>query len=115
VKARLMSKPPRQAEWQPATLAEVSQETVDAFFTMPEGEGRLPLMTNKDYNHYPHERFALPSEREIEKFVRERGKSDQQVIEKFARRWNEKERVREKVAEVLSRRARETPEGYRWL
>jgi 3-hydroxyisobutyryl-CoA hydrolase len=115
VKARLMSKPPRQAEWQPATLAEVSQETVDAFFTMPEGEGRLPLMTNKDYNRYPHERFALPSEREIEKFVREHGKSGQQVIEEFAQRSNQKEGVREKVTEVLSRRARNTPEGYRWL
>jgi 3-hydroxyisobutyryl-CoA hydrolase len=115
VKARLMSKPPRQAEWQPATLAEVSQETVDAFFTMPEGEGRLPLMTNKDYNRYPHERFALPSEREIEKFVREHGKSANQVIEEFAQRSNQKEGVREKVTEVLSRRARKTPEGYRWL
>lgn len=115
VKARLMSKPPRQAEWQPATLAEVSQETVDAFFTMPEGEGRLPLMTNKDYNRYPHERFALPSEREIEKFVRERGKSDRQVVEEFAQRSNQKEGVREKVTEVLSRRAGKTPEGYRWL
>ena len=115
VKARLMSKPPRQAEWQPATLAEVSQEAVDKFFTIPEGETRLPLVSNKDYTRYPHERFALPSESEIEKFVREQGESSQQVIKEFARLSNQKEGVQEKVAEVLSRRTQNTAEGYRWV
>jgi len=115
VKARLMSKPPRQAQWQPATLAEVSQETVDSFFTIPEGESRLPLLSDKDYTKYPHQRFALPSESEIETFVREHGQSSQQVIKEFAQRSNQKEGVQEKVAEVLSRRTQNTPEGYRWV
>ena len=57
VKARLISKPPRQAQWQPATLEEVSQEAVDAFFTIPEGENRLPLLSEGDYDSFPHRRF----------------------------------------------------------
>lgn len=115
VKARLMSKPPRQAHWQPATLQEVSQEAVDAFFTIPEGESRLPLMSEQDYNQYPHQRFALPTEGEIEKFVRGHGQSEKQVIKEFVNRWDQKEGVREKVTEVLKRRTESTPEGLRWV
>ncbi|KAJ5122174.1 3-hydroxyisobutyryl-CoA hydrolase [Penicillium atrosanguineum] len=115
VKARLMSKPPRQAEWQPATLAEVTQETVDRFFTIPEGETRLPLENKKDYNRYPHERFSLPSEAEIEKYVRNGVESSKQVIKHFVNRSNQKEGVEEKVSEVLSRRTRTDDTGYKWV
>lgn len=115
VKARLMSKPPRQAQWQPATLQEVSQEAVDAFFTIPEGETRLPLLSEQDYNSYPHQRFALPTESEIETFVRAHGQSEKQVIKEFVNRWGQKEGVQEKVTEVLSRRTESTPEGLRWV
>lgn len=115
VKARLMSKPPRQAQWQPATLSEVSQDAVDTFFTIPEGESRLPLESRPDYNRYPHERFALPSENEIEQFVRNQGQSNQRVVKEFLGLWSQKEGVREKVTEVLARRAQKTSEGYRWV
>lgn len=115
VKARLMSKPPRQAEWQPATLAEVSNDTVESFFAIPEGESRLQLLSEGDYTSYPHEQLALPSENEIEKFVRNHGTSAPQVISEFAQRWNQKEGVREKVSEVLSRRTKRTEKGIEWV
>ncbi|KAJ5620209.1 3-hydroxyisobutyryl-CoA hydrolase [Penicillium lagena] len=114
VKARLMSKPARQAQWQPATLKEVSQEAVDAFFSIPEGETRLPLLSEGDYNRYPHERFGLPSEAEIEKFVRADGVSQKKTVQEFVQRYNQKEGVREKVTEVLARRTAQGPQGLLW-
>ncbi|KAJ5489056.1 3-hydroxyisobutyryl-CoA hydrolase [Penicillium diatomitis] len=115
VKARLMSKPPRQATWQPATLAEVSNETVDQFFNIPEGENRLEVLSKGDYQRYPHERFSLPSEAEIEKVVRESGRKASLIVEEFAEKWNFKDGVREKVSEVLARRTKNTHEGLRWI
>lgn len=115
VKARLMSKPPRQAEWKPATLADVSKEDVEKFFEIPEGEGRLQLLSQGDYNRYPHERFALPREVDIEAFVREQRLGPKKTIQEFANRWNQKEGVREKVAEVLERRTISDNEGWRWV
>lgn len=115
VKARLMSKPPRQASWQPATLAEVTNEIVDKFFTIPEGESRVTLLSEGDYNRYPHERFALPSEAQIEKFVRSNGQGQNQVIQEFVGQWNQKDGVREKVSEVLARRTKSTAQGLQWV
>lgn len=115
VKARLMSKPPRQAEWKPATLADVSKEDVEKFFEIPEGEGRLQLLSQGDYNRYPHERFALPREVDIEAFVREQRLGPKKTIQEFANRWNQKEGVREKVAEVLERRTTSDNKGWRWV
>lgn len=115
VKARLMSKPPRQAQWQPATLQEVSQEIIDGFFKTPEGEDPLPLQSEVNYSEYPHQRFALPSEREIESYVRDNRADKQKTINEFAQRWNQKEGVRAKVIEVLKRRTQKTPEGLQWV
>lgn len=109
VKARLMSKPPRQAEWKPATLQEVTPDYVDSFFAIPEGESRLQLYSDGDFHDYPHAQFALPSEQDIENFVREKTSP-----EDFARKWGNKEGVREKVAEVLARRTVKTAEGLKW-
>ncbi|PKX97574.1 mitochondrial 37S ribosomal protein mS47 [Aspergillus novofumigatus IBT 16806] len=113
VKARLMSKPPRQATWQPATLEEVTSDAVDAFFKLPEGESRLALFNKTDYKQYPHA-YGLPSEAEIEKFVRDSSESASKTVADFVEKWGHKEGAREKVAEVLARRTVQTPEGLRW-
>ncbi|KAL2011445.1 hypothetical protein VTN00DRAFT_4163 [Thermoascus crustaceus] len=114
VKARLMSKPPATPKWQPATLAEVTDDVVDQFFTIPAGESRLPLYNDVDYENYPHAHYALPSEKEIEKFVRDNSLTRKQTVNDFVSKWGHKEGVREKVAEVLARRTVKTPEGLRW-
>ncbi|PWY67208.1 ClpP/crotonase [Aspergillus heteromorphus CBS 117.55] len=113
VKARLMSKPPRQATWQPATLEEVTTEMVNDFFSIPEGKARLPLLSEGNYEAYPYS-YGLPSEELIEKLVR--GDSDAKgfKVNDFVSKWGGKEGVREKVAEVLARRTVRTPEGLRW-
>lgn len=114
VKARLVSKPPATPKWQPATLAEVTDDVVDQFFTIPAGESRLPLYNDVDYENYPHAHYALPSEKEIEKFVRDNSLTRKQTVNDFVSKWSHKEGVREKVAEVLARRTVKTPEGLRW-
>ncbi|CAG8075716.1 unnamed protein product [Penicillium salamii] len=116
VKARLMSKPPRQAEWKPATLAEVTDETVESFFKIPEGESRLPLISEGDYNAYPHAHFALPSEAEIEEVARQGHSSRRPVIEAFLEKYSHRDGVRRKVVEVLARRTTtESGEGLKWI
>ncbi|PYH93674.1 ClpP/crotonase [Aspergillus ellipticus CBS 707.79] len=116
VKARLMSKPPRQASWQPATLEEVTTEIVDEFFSLPDGQQRLPLLRRNghyNYKYYPHA-FGLPTEWQIEKLVRGDTSAKGFNVQEFVDRWGGKDGVREKVAEVLARRTVRTPEGLRW-
>ncbi|KAJ5121419.1 uncharacterized protein N7515_009380 [Penicillium bovifimosum] len=111
VKSRLMSKPPRQAEWQPATLQEVSDEIVESFFTIPEGEPALELLSEKDYREYPHAHFALPSEKEIEQVVRQGHPSRRPVVDHFLQKYAHREGVRRKVVEVIARRTTTSSEG----
>ncbi|KAJ6033255.1 hypothetical protein N7499_009521 [Penicillium canescens] len=111
VNARLVSKPPRQAEWQPATLKEVSDEAVEEFFKIPEGEERLALFSNGDYKSYPHAHFALPSENEIEQVVRQGHASRRPVVDHFLEKYAHREGVRRKVVEVIARKTSKTAEG----
>ncbi|KAJ6184714.1 hypothetical protein N7519_006015 [Penicillium mononematosum] len=116
VKARLMSKPARKPEWQPATLDEVSDKTVDKFFEIPEGDSRLPLLSQGDYKNYPHAHFALPSEKEIEKVVRQGHSSRRPVVDYFLQKYAHREGVRRKVVEVIARRTTtSSPEGLKWV
>jgi len=115
VKARLLSKSPTQPNWQPDTFEAVTNKEVDSFLTIPEGQTRLPLLSSVDYPAYPHAHYSLPSEAEIEKFVRDNSISRKQTVNEFFRKWGQKEGVREKVAEVLARRTVKTSEGLRWV
>lgn len=116
VSARLMSKPPREPTWSPASHTSLTDEDIDNFFRIPPGETRLPLISGgKDYTSYPHERFALPSEKAIEKFVRDTGKSKKSVVNTFVESWGEKEGVREKVSEVLARKTVKSDQGLKWV
>lgn len=116
VSARLMSKPPRQPTWSPPSHTSLSDADIDAFFSIPKGETRLPLIGGgNDYKSYPHERFALPSEKAIGKFVRDTREPREAVIKSFVEAWGQKEGVREKVGEVLGRKTVETEQGLRWV
>ncbi|KAL4943592.1 hypothetical protein BDV06DRAFT_189466 [Aspergillus oleicola] len=114
VKARLMSKPPRQANWQPATLAEVTDEQVDKFFTLPEGEQRMALVNEGNFGEYPHAKYALPSEKEIKKYVYSKNDTKGNIVNYFVEKWQHKEGVKEKVVEVLARQTEKTDKGLRW-
>lgn len=116
VSSKLINKPPTQPTWKPGTLAEVTDKDVDVFFRVPEGEARLQLLNpTEDYNEYPHARFALPREAEIERYVRQTGNSRDEVINEFTQKWNGKEGVDEKVREVLARKTEATNTGLKWI
>lgn len=115
VKARLMSKPPREPKWQPASLEEVSPAKVDSFFLLPEREQRLALLSDTDYKNYPHAHYALPSEKDIEKFVRENAVDAKKTVANFVEKWGYKEGVREKVADVLERKTVQKDKGLEWV
>lgn len=111
VSARLISKPPKKPEWQPSKLSDVSQSDVDSFFRLSPGYEEMKLSepvvsgSNLNYTEYPHARFALPRESDIEAVVRSHGKRGaKEVTEELVRKWQEKEGVREKVRDVLERR-----------
>lgn len=114
VKARLMSKPPRQAAWKPATLAEVKQDQIDAFFNIPEDEQRMELLSKGNYRSYPHLIYGLPTETAIKQHVQDNPSTRGNIIEHFVKTWKNKEGVKEKVGEVLSRQTVKTDQGLRW-
>lgn len=104
VSARLISKPPKAPQWSPARLEDVSPEEVDRFF-MVEGSERLTLLEEGVYREYPDGSLRLPTEREIEKRVKdEDGAAWEAVVETVVGRRIGKPGVREKVEEVLKRR-----------
>ena len=115
VNARLLSKPPRQASWKPATLQEVTDDYVTSFFEIPENESQLPLWSDTDYKSYPHGNYGLPLEADIEKFVRAKFQERNAIISEFVNRWGEKKGVKEKVEEVLARRTITENGLLRWI
>ncbi|KAI5305146.1 hypothetical protein KEM56_005174 [Ascosphaera pollenicola] len=98
--------------WQPATLDQVTDQDVDKFFEIPEGEKLMPVLRpGVDYDEYPHKRFALPSEEDIKKFVMDTGYPKEDVVRHFWNATNRKAGVRTKVAEVLERKTKEGLKG----
>lgn len=108
VTSKLMKKPPQPANWQPATLNEVSWEEVDSYFANPHGQERLQLLNTglgTAYMKYPHGWIGLPNESDIKDFVKENpGKSKAQVSDHFFEIKSGKMGTREKVNEVLDRK-----------
>lgn len=106
VSARLLRKPPTVPVWDPPSLEAVDDAVTEQFFRF-EGAERLPLLRlgrEADYVEYPHEAaIGLPREREVERFVREGGKTRREVLDRFVVGGGGKVGAREKVEEVLGR------------
>jgi 3-hydroxyisobutyryl-CoA hydrolase len=63
----------------------------------------LPLISETDYKEYPHAWIGLPKEGEI---LREAsGQKREDVVAKLLEKYEGKQGVREKIAEVLERYA----------
>ena len=122
VSARLISKPPKQPEWQPSQLSGVSPSDVMEFFREVPKSERLKLIEpsegalDQHYMEYPHGNLALPREKDIEAVVRSHGKDGaKKITDKILRTWNHKSGVKEKVQDVLSRKTVDTQNsGMSW-
>ncbi|GAA5979180.1 hypothetical protein JCM11641_008452 [Rhodosporidiobolus odoratus] len=123
--------------WSPSSLSEVSETDIQSTyfsnsppFTNPPlpqlefGKSRRSRPRSlAPYTVSPHARFALPTERDIEKVVKgeDAGSDDYavtkvEVIERLQRRWDGKVGVKEKVEEVLSRRTVEAEQRtLKWV
>ncbi|KAF2196264.1 3-hydroxyisobutyryl-CoA hydrolase mitochondrial precursor [Delitschia confertaspora ATCC 74209] len=103
VTAKLIERKKERPDWQPNTLADVTDAQVKKFF---ERRSELPLINSGEksaYREYPHAWIGLPKEGEI---LRESvGKSEDQVVDVLLERYEGKQGVREKVIEVLERAA----------
>lgn len=113
VSARLLHKPPTKPQWNPPALDAVSNEDVEDFFRIEEGEEGLQLLTQgMDYDRYPFGRdLGLPREEDVEEVVRRRRMRREEVVEEMVGRKEGQIGVREKVEEVLGRRCGVDDEG----
>lgn len=102
VTARLVERKKERPNWKPNTLQDVKNNDVDAFFAGSDG-APLPLISETDYKEYPHAWIGLPKEGEI---LREAsGQKREDVVAKLLEKYEGKQGVREKIAEVLERYA----------
>ena len=103
VTAKLIERKKERPNWQPNTLEEVKKKDVHAFFLGKEGGEKLPLISETDYNEYPHAWIGLPREEEI---LREMsGNTAEDAIANLLEKYEGKQGIREKVAEVMARHA----------
>ncbi|KAF2734471.1 ClpP/crotonase [Polyplosphaeria fusca] len=103
VTARLIERKKERPNWQPNTLGQVKSSDVNKFFAR---KTNLPLIntgSGSDYKEYPHAWIGLPREEEILRTFA--GTTEQEAMSELLERYEGKQGVREKVAEVLERRS----------
>jgi 3-hydroxyisobutyryl-CoA hydrolase len=101
VTSRLIERKKERPNWQPNTLEQVKRSEVDAFFASAVDGTRLPLISEVDYREYPHAWIGLPREEEILREVG--GKKKEDVVAILLEKYEGKQGVREKIAEVFDR------------
>ncbi|CAO1599092.1 3-hydroxyisobutyryl-CoA hydrolase [Xanthoria calcicola] len=113
VSARLIHKPATKARWEPDTLEGVSNDDVENFFKIDEGEDSLDLLTQGlDYDRYPFEQdLGLPREEHVEEVVKAKALGRKRIISTMVEAKEGKIGVSEKVEEILGRRAGIDGEG----
>jgi 3-hydroxyisobutyryl-CoA hydrolase len=121
VTAKLVRRSTEKPNWQPAELAQVTEQDVAKFFTQPAPEEELKLIEpvpgalSQNYREYPHAIYSLPRESTIEQIVRNVGKGGKNaVMSEVLKQWNNKIGVREKVEDVISRRTRSEGSRIVW-
>lgn len=92
-------------KWQPASLEDIKPEDNIAgpFFEVDSGQ-RLNLLSSVDYSRYPHAKFSLPTETEVEQFVGRGEKSPREVVNYFVVSRNGKQGVKEVLEEIVKRK-----------
>ena len=107
VTARLVRREKARPNWQPNTFEEVSAKNVAQFFCDPPNLPLLNFTEAAQYKDYPHAWIRLPQEQEVEKVIHQgKYKTPEEIIEYFVEIREGKQGVRQKVAEILERKAK---------
>lgn len=115
VSARLIAKPPKTPEWDPPTMEEVADITVDSFFSEPLTLELLNQGRGTAYPDYPHAWIGLPRETDVEAVVKGGQRLDAEgVVQHFLHERKGKMGTREKVEEILGRRTHENDGLLSW-
>jgi len=115
VEARLIRKPAETPKWAPPTLEETNDSLTEEFFRIPPNVARLPLLKDGNYKSYPHARFALPSEQAIADVITHTKLFPNDAVQYFVDQYNGKDGVKQKLRDVLSRKAVVDESGFvRW-
>lgn len=94
-------------QWKPASLEDVKPEdNIEESFFKLDGAQRLQLLSEADYRDYPHQRFGIPREKDIEAIIKEGGRSAKDVVNYFVKDRKGKQGVKEVVTEVLNRKSK---------
>ncbi|KAI2609089.1 ClpP/crotonase [Hypoxylon fragiforme] len=114
VTAQLAKEPKPTPEWQPASLEDIppDQDIAQPFF---DPIGRLPelnLVTDRDYPDYPYQSFGVPSEADVEIFVRGNQLPRHKIREEFVRRKRGRQGINIIVDEILTRKTITNEEGW---
>jgi 3-hydroxyisobutyryl-CoA hydrolase len=109
VSALLIRKPepghPREPpKWQPASLEDVKPEDniADPFFEV-EGSEKLKLLSDGDYNIYPHA-YGVPTENRVGRYVTSEQRSRKAIVRDFVEMRKGKQGTKEVVEEILARK-----------
>ncbi|KAK4250694.1 ClpP/crotonase-like domain-containing protein [Corynascus novoguineensis] len=118
VTALLIEKrPPR---WEPASLEDIKPEQsaklTEDFFLVPRDQPRLQLLTEANYDEYPHGEFGVPSEKQVEAKVSLGTMTRDQIVDAFVAERRHKQGVKEVVEEILERKTTGGPKAVaKWV
>lgn len=124
VVAKLISKPKRDPEWKPATLADVTPNLVSDYLSpRPNSENANIEYFHPEHNflQYPH-RFGLPTEEQIKDYITGNDNPDrefkvtvQEIYDHFDNITKSKIGIRRKIDDVLARKTKADPTDARLL
>ncbi|XXH00188.1 hypothetical protein Hte_006530 [Hypoxylon texense] len=120
VTARLISKekPKHKPKWQPATLEDIEpgSDIAEPFFQTTEDPSKLVLVTDRDYSEYPYQSFGVPTEVDVEMFVREGRWTRHEIREEFVKRKRGRQGISTIVDEILDRKTFTNEDGKaKWV
>ncbi|CAM0143225.1 unnamed protein product [Umbelopsis sp. WA50703] len=110
-------------KWDPATLAEISDEKILSEYFESPAERQLDLLSSKDFKQYPYRRYGLPSEEDIRRVVTgdaadailSQPTTSNDIVDWFVREQHGKFGVEQKVREVLDRKTKLEGDVLRWI
>lgn len=103
-------------QWKPQSLDDVkASDRIEEPFFEVQGSQRLGLLTDTDYTEYPHQRFGIPRESDIEAVVRAGGRTGKEVVDHFVKQRKGKQGVKEVVAEVMNRKTKGQDGKAAWI